>query len=40
MLRRHHIPIEDLSNETPPRRIDPDNDIAADFDPNDVDCDD
>ena len=37
MLRRHHIPIEDLSNETPPRRIDPDDDIAADFDPDDVD---
>jgi len=40
MLRRQHTPIQDLSAETPPRRLDPDDDIAADFDPDDIDCDD
>jgi len=40
LLRRRNIPIEELSAELPPQRSDPDDDIAADYDPNDVDCDD
>ena len=39
LLRRHNIPIDDLSAEAPPNNhYDPDVDIAADFNPDDVDC--
>ena len=41
LLRRHNFPIDDLSAEAQPNdHPDPDADIAADFDPDDVDCDD